>query len=336
MMKLAVVIPCYKVKAHILSVIGRIGPEVSLIYVVDDKCPEESGKFVKSNCSDPRVRIIRHAVNKGVGGAVISGYLHALTDGADIAIKIDGDGQMDPSLIPRFVLPIMEGYADYTKGNRFFSPESLNAMPKIRLFGNALLSFLTKLTSGYWNIMDPTNGYTAIHTSVLEMMPLRKIEHRYFFETDMLFRLNTIRAVVCDIPMNSVYGDETSHLNILRVIREFPRKHLIRIGKRIYYNYYLRNFNVCSIEILSSILFILFGTVFGLYHWHRSFAQGIPATTGTVMLAALPVILGFQTALAAIHFDVSNIPQIPLHKLFRFTDMTNGKQCREAEETEGH
>jgi len=324
-MKLAVVIPCYKVKNHILSVVNRIGDEVSLIYVVDDKCPEETGKFVQSNCSDPRVRIIRHSVNKGVGGAVISGYLHAIADGADIAIKIDGDGQMDPSLISRFVHPIVQGYADYTKGNRFFSPESLSTMPKIRLFGNAVLSFLTKLTSGYWNIMDPTNGYTAIHTSVLEMMPLRKIEHRYFFETDMLFRLNTVRAVVCDIPMDAQYGEETSHLNILRVIREFPRKHLIRILKRIYYNYYLRNFNVCSIEILSSIVFILFGTFFGLFHWYRSFTEGVPATTGTVMLAALPVILGFQMALAAIHFDVSNIPQFPLHKLFGFSNMTNQK-----------
>lgn len=325
-MKLAVVIPCYKVKAHILSVINRIGPEVSLIYVVDDNCPEQTGKFVEDNSRDPRVQIIRHAVNKGVGGAMITGYLQALEDGADITIKIDGDGQMDPALIPRFVHPITEGYADYTKGNRFFSPESLSTMPKIRLFGNAVLSFLTKLTSGYWNIMDPTNGYTAIHTSVLEMMPLRKIEQRYFFETDMLFRLNIIRAVVCDIPMDSRYGDETSHLNILRVIREFPRKHLIRICKRIYYNYYLRNFNICSIEILSSILFILFGTVFGLFHWYRSFAEGIPATTGTVMLAALPVILGFQMALSAIHFDVSNIPQIPLHKLFRFNHVANRKQ----------
>ncbi|MGE0085822.1 MAG: glycosyltransferase family 2 protein [Desulfococcaceae bacterium] len=325
MMKLAVVIPCYNVKAPILSVINRIGEEVSLIYVVDDKCPEQTGKFVESNCSDPRVRIIRHSVNKGVGGAVITGYLHALADGADIAIKIDGDGQMDPALIPRFVHPIMEGYADYTKGNRFFSPESLSTMPKIRLAGNAVLSFLTKLTSGYWNIMDPTNGYTAIHTAVLEMMPLRKIEHRYFFETDMLFRLNTIRAVVCDIPMNSHYGDETSHLNIVRVIREFPKKHLIRIVKRIYYNYYLRNFNICSVEILSSIVFIIFGTVFGLFHWYRSFAEGVPATTGTVMLAALPVILGFQMALSAIHFDVSNIPQFPIHKLFRFSNMTNQK-----------
>ncbi len=315
-MTIAVVIPCYNVKKHILSVIASIGAEVSLIYVVDDKCPEESGKYVEAHCQDPRVRVVYNPENRGVGGATMSGYRQAVEDNADIVVKIDGDGQMNPKLIPRFVQPIIDGYADYTKSNRFYSLESLEGMPRIRIIGNTGLSFLSKLTSGYWNIMDPTNGYTAIHSSVLKILPLHKIDNRYFFESDMLFRLNTFRAVVREIPMEAVYGEEKSNLNIIRVLKEFPRKHLIRFFKRIYYNYFLRDFNVCSVEIISGAVLTTGGTIFGLIHWYFSIMRKIPATTGTVMLAALPVILGFQLFLGAVHFDVMNIPKTPLHKFF--------------------
>lgn len=315
-MRISVVIPCYKVKKHILSVIGNIGSEVLRIYVVDDKCPEQTGKYVEEFCKDSRVRVIYNTENRGVGGATMSGYRQAMKDKADIIVKIDGDGQMDPKLIPRFAQPIIEGCADYTKGNRFYSLESLETMPKIRIFGNAGLSFLSKLTSGYWNIMDPTNGYTAIHASVLCMLPLHKIDNRYFFESDMLFRLNTFRAVVREIPMDAVYGNEKSNLNILKVIKDFPAKHLVSFFKRLYYNYFMRDFNVCSVEIITGTLLTVFGTIFGMIHWYMSIHSGIPATTGTVMLAALPIIMGFQLFLAAIHFDVSNIPKKPLHKFF--------------------
>lgn len=315
-MRISVVIPCYNVKNHILSVIDNIGAEVSRIYIVDDKCPNQTGKYVEEFCKDTRVMVIYNPENKGVGGATMAGYRKALEDKSDIVVKIDGDGQMNPKLIPRFVQPIIEGCADYTKGNRFYSLESLEGMPKIRIFGNAGLSFLSKLTSGYWNMMDPTNGYTAIHTAVLCMLPLQKIDNRYFFESDMLFRLNTFRAVVREIPMDAVYGDEKSNLNILKVIKDFPAKHFVRFFKRLYYNYFMRDFNVCSVEIIASILLTFGGTVFGLIHWYLSIHRGIPATTGTVMLAALPVIMGFQLFLSAIHYDVMNIPKKPLHKFF--------------------
>src|SRR5690606_32001950 len=151
--------------------------------------------------TDPRVRVIRHASNLGVGGAVITGYQAAIADGMDILVKLDGDGQMDASLIPDFIEPIINGEADYTKGNRFFDLEELRSMPRIRLIGNAVLSFMTKFSSGYWNLFDPTNGFTALHADVARYLPLSKISKRYFFESDMLFRLNTLRAVVHDIPM---------------------------------------------------------------------------------------------------------------------------------------
>ena len=196
-MRIAVAIPCYKVIQHVLDVIGQIGPEVSVIYAVDDACPDGSGAFIEANNTDPRVRVLYNPQNLGVGGAVVTAYKAAIADGMDIVVKIDGDGQMSPALLPKFVHPLLAGRADYSKGNRFYRPESVQGMPPIRLFGNAVLSFLTKLSCGYWNIMDPTNGYTAVRTCVLSELPLDKLEKRYFFETDMLFRLNTVRGRCC-------------------------------------------------------------------------------------------------------------------------------------------
>jgi glycosyltransferase involved in cell wall biosynthesis len=232
-MKIAVVIPSYKVRNHILDVIGVIGKEVQLIYVIDDSCPDGTGIFVKTNCADTRVRVIMHAENRGVGGAVMTGYRAAIDEGAEVIVKLDGDGQMNPKLISRFIAPILAGEADYTKGNRFFYLEEIRAMPKIRLFGNAVLSFMTKLSSGYWDLFDPTNGYTAIHADVARHLPFGKISRRYFFESDMLFRLNTLRAVVVDIPMDAQYGDEVSNMKISKIVGEFLFKHIRNFSKRI-------------------------------------------------------------------------------------------------------
>src|SRR3989338_2847030 len=195
---IAVIIPCFKTKNSILNVISGIPENVDLIYVVDDGCPEKTGEFVKKNCQDRLVKVLTHQANKGAGGAVISGYQQAIVDGAMIIVKVDGDGQMNPALIPKFIKPILSGKADYVKGNRFFNQELLADMPGIRKIGNAILSFIIKGSSGYWDMMDPTNGYTAIHTTALKMLPLHQIDNGYYFESDMLFRLNIIHAVVYD------------------------------------------------------------------------------------------------------------------------------------------
>jgi dolichol-phosphate mannosyltransferase len=316
-MKTGVVIPCYKVSRQILGLLQSIGPEVSAIYVVDDSCPEGSGKLVEANCRDPRVKVIYHEVNQGVGGAVITGYSQALRDGCEVVVKLDGDGQMNPAYISRFLEPIRGGMADYTKGNRFFALDTLSGMPFMRVIGNAALSFVSKAASGYWNVMDPTNGYTAIHSAALALLPLEKLDRRYFFESDMLFRLNTVRAVVLEIPMEAQYGGETSSLRIGRVLLEFPFKFGLRSLKRIFYNYFLRDFNICSLEIIFGTLLLLFGGIFGSYHWYLSSTLNMPASTGTVMVAALPVILGFQLLLSALSFDSMNIPKQPLHKLMQ-------------------
>lgn len=312
---IAVVIPTYRCKSSILQVIAGIGPEVDKIYVVDDKCPEESGVFVQQNCKDSRVEVIFHDKNKGVGGAVKTGYRKALTDKCDIVVKIDGDGQMDTSLIPKFINPIMAGEADYVKGNRFFRLSSLTEMPGIRIFGNSMLSIINKFVNGYWNIMDPTNGYTAINRVALEMLELDKIADTYFFESDMLFRLGIIRAVVHDMPMHAKYADEKSSLRISRILFQFPPKYLNRFFKRIFYNYFLRDFNAGTIEIFFGFLLFIFGIIEGFYHWLRSIESAVAATSGTVMLAALPTILGFQLMISALQYDIRNIPVKPLQKI---------------------
>jgi dolichol-phosphate mannosyltransferase len=312
--RIAIVIPCYRVSRQILEVLAAIGPDCSRIYVVDDACPEASGSLVESQCRDPRVVVLRHPQNRGVGAAVITGYQAALAAGHDIVVKIDGDGQMDPALIPEFTAPLLAGEADYTKGNRFFDPEAVRAMPGTRLVGNALLSLLTKLSSGYWDLFDPTNGFTAIHREVLARLPLAKLSERYFFESDMLFRLNILRAVVVDIPMAARYGDETSSLKIPRIVGEFLFKHLRNFGKRIFYNYYLRDLSLASIELPLGLVLLLFGSVFGSWHWWHSVQSGIPATLGTVMLAVLPLLTGIQFVLAFLAHDIASTPRRVLQR----------------------
>ncbi|MBI3524592.1 MAG: glycosyltransferase family 2 protein [Betaproteobacteria bacterium] len=313
--EIAVVIPCYRVTSHVLDVIARIGPEVSAIFAVDDGCPEGSGNFITKNCTDARVTVLHNPRNLGVGGAVLTGYRAAIEAGAVVIVKVDGDGQMDPGLIPTLVAPIVAGVADYAKGNRFFDIEKIQAMPNIRIFGNAVLSFMTKLSSGYWDLFDPTNGYTAIHADVARHLPFEKISNRYFFETDMLFRLNTLRAVVVDVPMDAKYGEEVSNLKISKIIGEFLFKHIRNFGKRIFYNYYLRDMSLASIELPLGIFLTIFGGSFGVYHWISSVQEGVATSAGTVMLAALPVLMGVQLILAFLGYDIANVPRRPLHKL---------------------
>ena len=314
---IAVVIPSFRVKQHILEVIDSIGPEVSHIYVVDDCCPDQSGAYVEANCKDSRVTVLRHAVNQGVGGAVMTGYRAAIEDNVEVIVKVDGDGQMDPSLIPDFVAPILSGEADYTKGNRFFDLEKIREMPGMRLFGNAVLSFMTKISSGYWQLFDPTNGYTAIHRDVARHLPMAKISQRYFFETDMLFRLNTLRAVVVDVPMDAKYGDEVSNLKISQILGEFLRKHTRNFAKRIFYNYYLRDISIASIQLPVGLVLLLFGLLFGGYHWYLSSKTGLSASVGTVMLPTLSILMGVQFILAFLGYDIASTPTRPLHRSAR-------------------
>ncbi|OSM00181.1 putative family 2 glycosyl transferase [Magnetofaba australis IT-1] len=314
---MAAAIPCYRVKRHILTLLSAIGAEVGAIYVVDDACPEGSGDWVASGCDDPRVRVLRHTQNQGVGGATITGMRQALADGAEVIIKLDGDGQMDPAFVPTLIAPILAGEADYAKGNRFFDPESVAQMPTGRIIGNAVLSFLAKLSTGYWDIFDPTNGFLAIHARVAARLPWEKLARGYFFETDMLFRLNTLRAVVMDAPMSARYGDEASGLNGWREAPRFLAGHARCLLKRLFYNYYLRDFSVASLELPLGVALLLFGVIFGAWKWLTGYQTGAFSSAGTVMLAALPVLLGVQLLLAFLQHDARSVPRAPLHKRLR-------------------
>ena len=313
--RIAVVIPCYRVAAQILGVIERIGPEVGWIIAVDDACPEHSADVIERGCCDPRVTVLRHKENQGVGGAVMTGYTYAISLRAEAVVKLDGDGQMDPALIPKLCEPLLRGRADYVKGNRFYRVSDVSEMPTVRLLGNAGLSFLTKLSSGYWHLFDPTNGFTAIHRSLLGELDFEHISKRYFFESDLLYHLNQLRAAVVEMPMSARYGDEQSSLRPIRVIGLFLRGNLHNFVRRLLYSYFLRGFSAASVELLIGIPLLLFGGGFGIWRWWLSATEGLPATAGTVMVAALPLILGVQLMLSWLNFDVAAEPRHPIHPL---------------------
>jgi glycosyltransferase involved in cell wall biosynthesis len=307
--KVAVVIPCYKVRNQILRVLEAIPEFISFIIVVDDNCPEGTADFVKESVVNPKLYLVKNKENLGVGGAVIEGYKKALALGADLIVKLDGDGQMDPMNIQKLVNPIFEGRADYTKGNRFFNVDKIGLMPLHRLFGNAGLSFFSKISSGYWSIFDPNNGFTAINSVALKTLPLDKIDKRYFFESDMLFRLNLARAVVKDVPMDAIYGDEISNLSAIKSSVEFTFKHNKNFGKRIFYSYFLREFSIASLNLIFGSTLFVFGFVYGLTSWLSSINSGIPTNTGGLVLISMTILSGLQMLLSFLSYDISHEPR---------------------------
>ena len=328
-LRIGVVVPAYRVRANVLEVLAAVGPEVERIYVVDDACPDGSGMLVKERCADPRVHVLFNSKNQGVGGAVLEGYLQGLAEGMDVLVKIDGDGQMDPAILPAFVAPIAAGEADYTKGNRFFDLTNVRRMPGMRLFGNAVLSFFAKVSTGYWQLLDPTNGYTAIHAEVARRLPFGKLNRRYFFETDILFRLNVVRAAVVDVPMDPLYGDEQSNLSIGRVIPEFLYKHARNTLKRVFYNYFLRDMSLASLQLVAGLLLTIAGVWYGAYHWIDSATAHVATPAGTVAVAFLPVLLGIELLLAFFAHDIAAAPTRVIHPVLRM--QSSRRTARKAE-----
>lgn len=320
--QVAVVIPAYRVRDQILGVLEEIGDEVFAIFVVDDACPEGTADLVSEECSDPRVRVIRNDRNLGVGGATMRGYRCALEQGADVIVKLDGDGQMDPRDIGRLVRPVSNGLADYTKGNRFHDLDGLGQMPLSRLLGNMLLSFLAKLSSGYWQLVDPTNGFTAINARLLDFLPMNKISTGYFFESDLLFRLNLLRCVVQDVPIRARYGDEKSSISIPREAYRFFFGHCRNTFKRIVYRHFIRGFSLASVEFVVGLAALIFGLVFGGVQWANLSAAGKFASSGVVMIAGLPIIVGMQLLLSAINYDIQDTPRVPLSSLLDLENNT--------------
>jgi hypothetical protein len=226
-------------------------------------------------------------------------------------VKLDGDGQMDTTYLPRLIAPILFGEADYAKGNRFTTQGHLAEMPRTRTIGNALLSMAAKVSTGYWNVFDPTNGFTAIEASVARLVMSRRIDRRYFFETDLLYHLGTLRAVVRDVPIPARYGDEESNLNIHKILWPFASKHLRNAVRRAVGQYFVRDFTVASLETVIGVALLLFGAIYGL-GWIYADHEG-PAPAGVVMAAALPIIIGVQLLLQAVNYDVLSSPTEPIH-----------------------
>jgi glycosyltransferase involved in cell wall biosynthesis len=310
---IAIVIPSYRVEGGIQAVLMDMPCYAKHIIVVDDASPDATLEAVKVIAKkDRRISLLRHDKNQGVGGAMRTGFHKALELGAQIVVKVDGDGQMDLDHLPEMLIPLIEGRADYSKGNRFHDFQALQQMPLIRRVGNMGLSFLTKAATGYWNIFDPTNGFIAIRANVLAQLPLDRIDRTFFFETSMLANLYMIGAVIRDVPMPARYGGETSNLSVRRTLFEFPLKLLQTFLRRLVVKYMILDFSMASIYLITGLPLLLFGLIFGSVKWMEYSMRDITAPTGTVMLPTLSVLLGIQFLIAAIEIDLRSTPDEPL------------------------
>ncbi len=309
-MNIAVVIPCYNVARHIEDVIRNLPLDIAWIIAVNDCSTDDTEAILLRLVGEnPKIIYLKHEINQGVGGAMLTGYAKSMALGASITIKIDGDDQMDSTNIDALLKPLHNNSADFTKGNRFRDLKALRSMPFIRRIGNLGLSFLIKAASGYWNIYDPTNGFTAIKNETLKDIDFKKIHKRYFFESSMLIELYHANAVIQDIPMKARYGTEVSGLSITRTLFEFPYKLFFAFWRRIALKYFLFEFNIASMYLLFGLPLFIFGVVYGGLNYIKYSSHQIAAPTGTVVIPTLLIILGFQLLLSAANFDITNYPR---------------------------
>ncbi len=317
-----VAIPAYRVADTIEKVISELPPFVQHIIVANDASPDELADRL-SRIKDKRLIVLNHEENQGVGGAMKSIFREALKLGADVLVKLDGDGQMPCDKISELIAPITGGKADVVKGNRFRDFKALQKMPFIRRAGNIGLSFLVKMASGNWHIFDPTNGFLALSRNVLEEIDYSRLASRYFFESSLLIEFNVHNFVVLDFPMASKYAGETSSLTPLRALFEFPARLLYGFLRRIWLKYFIFDFNIISLLLSVGTPLFIFGVSFASYHWWYSLKYGIAATAGTVMIGSLSIILGFQLLLQALVLEIVPSPHHQPRPLDRSKE--NGK-----------
>lgn len=310
----AAVVPAFNVASELGDVLRQMPILFRTIIVVDDASRDATAAVAERYAQlDPRILLVRHETNRGVGGAMITGFAKALESGADIIVKIDGDGQMPLWLVPDLVQPLLDGTADYTKGNRFRDFQAVSAMPFVRRVGNVALSFLSKAATGYWQCFDPTNGFVAIRADVLSQMPLKKIDPTYFFETSMLSHLYVLGAVVKEVPMPARYAGETSSLSIPRVVGQFPGKLAGSLLRRLVLKNFVYDFNMESFHLLTGLPLLLAGLLYGGYHWWWYASRNLAAPSGTVVLSALLIMLGMQLLISAVNLDLQSIPREPIN-----------------------
>jgi dolichol-phosphate mannosyltransferase len=308
-----VVIPAYNEEGHIETTLRSMPNFVTSVIVVDDASKDSTPDIVARLAEeDPRIELVRHERNRGIGGAMVSGYERAQELQAGIVVKMDADGQMSPDDLPALLRPLIRGEADYAKGNRFHDFAALRRMPPLRRTGNMALSFLTKGAVGYWKCFDPCNGYVAVRGDILKQVPLAALGKSFFFETSMLAQLYLLGAVVKDVPMPARYGDETSHLSIRRVLFEFPWRLLTCFTRRILLKNFLYDFSMETIYLVAGLPLLIAGMLYGGVNWYAYGTAGTGAPTGTVIIPALLIILGFQLLLAAVSEDLHSTPKEPL------------------------
>lgn len=302
--KIAIAIPCYKVEQHLPQVVAGLPDFVDSILLVDDCSPDGTGALIDRMAKeDKRITALHHQKNKGVGGAMKTAFQKAIEQGTDAVVKLDGDGQMDAA----FIAPLAEalGESDFAKGNRLFDRKELRRMPLLRRMGNMGIGFMVKAASGYWNVSDPVNGFFAIRTATLRQMDFSRIADRFFFESSMLIELHYTGARISEVTMPAIYGTEKSNLSIGKTLFSFPPRLIAGWLRRIHLSYFVYDFNICSLYLLAGVPSFLFGLVFGICEWIHYAGMGLGAPTGTIMVAVLPLILGFQMLLAAAQYDIT-------------------------------
>lgn len=307
--RIAAVVPAYNEAKMISRVIETMPDFVDHIVIVDDCSPDDTSGAVLAS-TDSRVVLIRHEVNQGVGGAIITGHQKAMSLGSDVNVIMAGDAQMDPAYLPPLLDRVTADGYGFAKANRFFAPESFSGMPKYRVFGNIVLSFMTKLTSGYWHLFDPQNGYTAVRTKVLARVPLDSVARRYSFENDFLIHLNILQISAVDVPVPAVYADEVSTIKLRHVIPELL--HLLTVGfwRRIWYRYVLWSFSPIALLLFMGLILSVFGLGVAIWVCFQIIGS-VVATAATVMLAALPLMLGTQMLISALQLDIQASPSTP-------------------------
>ena len=309
--RIGCVIPCYKGGHKTIEVINKSLNVVDFIVLVDDKCPLQTGKLIyKTIGTNPNLKILFNKHNRGVGYSTKKGMRYLIEHGYDIVVKVDADGQINPELIGELVIPIVDGKSEASKGNRFYSVDHVISMPPLRLAGNLGLSFLSKISTGYWELFDPTNGFIAFKSSALKRVRLEKTDNRYFFESDLLFQSSLAQITFAQIPMISIYGDEVSSLRPMREISRFAGKHLINFLKRLVYQYFVLDFNAGSLELLGGSLGLLLTAILSVKILISGIFHGTYASSGESSLFAVLSIITVQMFIAFLYYDATQQPLI--------------------------
>jgi glycosyltransferase involved in cell wall biosynthesis len=301
----SVIVPAYNEEKLIANVLKTVPGFVDHIVVVDDASSDRTGEIVKSKQEgDSRITYVRHPQNTGVGGAIATGYKWARDKGIDISVVMAGDAQMDPRDLPTLLNPIADGEVDYSKGNRLFTGKAWRVIPKSRYFGNAILSFLTKIASGYWHVADSQSGYGAVALQVLRTIDLESIYKRYGMPNDLLVKLNVYHFRVRDVPVNPIYGiGEKSGLKIYKVVFTLSFLLLKLFFWRLKEKYIIRDFHPLVLFYLLGFILTPIGVAFGVYLliW-RMFFGSVAATSA--LFSAFFTISGLQSLFFAMWFDM--------------------------------